>query len=42
MIKVLGILGIAGISIIYLFVVCASIVRGWMSEGEYKNEIKHK
>ena len=39
---ILGVLGLISISIICLFVVCACIVSGWISEGEYKNEIKHK
>lgn len=32
--KVLGILGIAGISIIYLFVVCACLVCSWSDNNE--------
>lgn len=40
--KLLGILVIAGISIIYLFVACACIISSWVEEREIKNENKYK
>lgn len=40
--KVLGILAIAGISIIYLFVACACVLSGKISEEERKNDRKSK